>query len=153
MPGLQAADLAPFSEQRMARVNLWAVALCTVLFLTVAIGSCAALVCLESVVVVYPGMRFGLNKWPVGCRYALFGDDVQADVLVNLTLGHVRALVSQSKQPKTPTCTSYAVTPPMFHAYDMPNPAAQDLWVFMPCRRWGRAQALLCTRQCDSASC
>ena len=41
MPGLQAADLTPFSEQRMARVNLWAVALCTVLFLTVAIGSYA----------------------------------------------------------------------------------------------------------------
>ena len=39
---LQAADLTPFSEKRMARVNLWAVALCTVLFLTVAIGSCAA---------------------------------------------------------------------------------------------------------------
>ncbi|KAK9831399.1 hypothetical protein WJX81_001186 [Elliptochloris bilobata] len=59
-----AADLTPFSEERMALVNLWAVVLCTVLFLTVAIGS-----------------------------YALFGDDVQADVLVNLTLGHVRALV------------------------------------------------------------
>ena len=39
---MQAADLTPFSEQRMARVNLWAVALCTALFLTVAIGSCAA---------------------------------------------------------------------------------------------------------------
>jgi len=35
----QAEDLTPFSEHRMARVNAWAVLLCTVLFLTVAIGS------------------------------------------------------------------------------------------------------------------
>jgi hypothetical protein len=36
----QAEDLTPFSEHRMALVNVWAVILCTVLFLTVAIGSC-----------------------------------------------------------------------------------------------------------------
>ena len=42
---MQAADLTPFSEHRMALVNVWAVGICTVLFLTVAIGSCASRSC------------------------------------------------------------------------------------------------------------
>ena len=120
---MQAADLAPFSEHRMALVNIWAVAVCTLLFLAVAIGSCAASLCslalaacisnmpkscalamaecLVKDTVTHPLTALAARVCDevsrcqedrVGCRYALFGDDVQADVLINLTLGHISSL-------------------------------------------------------------
>ena len=47
-----------------------------------------------------------------GRRYALFGDDVQADVLVDLTLSHVRALVRPCTRSR--------------HYYDAPSSAGMQ---------------------------
>jgi len=104
-------------------------------------------------------------------RYALFGDDVQADVLVDLTLSHVRSLVPPPRAPcparrlRAPA-TRDAFLRPCF-ARRIRAPALPDASAPLPCeawpravrerrrraRRWAPARARCCTRSCASASC
>jgi len=114
----------------MARVNAWAVLLCTVLFLTVAIGSCAPRSPVQAGSCAPARAAGDGNGLRAARRYALFGDDVQADVLVDLTLSHVRSLVRPPRAPlpcqmlARPCCAKYFVTPP----------ASQGAFAPLPCQ-------------------